>query len=118
MLHSLEDISELAARFARDREWQQFQSPKNLAMALSVEVAELVEHFQWLREEESRELATEKKEAVADEIADVLLYLLRIADELDINIYRAVASKAEKNEAKYPVDRVKGSALKYTAYQE
>ncbi len=115
-MKTLEDIRERAARFALERDWQQFQSPKNLTMALSVEVAELMEHFQWRTEAESRELDEQVRLQVVDEIADVQLYLVRLADELDVDIFAAVAQKAEKNEEKYPVEKVRGSTKKYTAY--
>jgi len=85
-------------------------------MALSVEASELVEIFQWLSEKESLELEPDKKSSAADEIADILLYLVRIADKLDIDITKAIAEKTKKNEAKYPADLVKGSAKKYTEY--
>lgn len=115
-MKTLEDIRQRAAKFADDRDWQPFQSPKNLAMALSVEVAELLEHFQWLTEAQSKNLEPEMLAEVADEIADVQLYLVRLADELNIDIVQSVANKADKNELKYPVDKVKGSAKKYTRY--
>ncbi|MBT8139176.1 MAG: nucleotide pyrophosphohydrolase [Gammaproteobacteria bacterium] len=116
-MKSLEDIRQRAAAFAAERDWQQFQSPKNLAMALSVEVSELLEHFQWLSEAQSRELDAEQLQAVADEIADVQLYLVRLADELGVDILQAVARKAVLNEAKYPADQVRGSAKKYDRYK-
>ena len=116
-MKTLEDIRLRSAKFANDREWQPFQSPKNLAMALSVEVAELLEHFQWLTESESRSLDNRVAEQVADEIADVQLYLVRLADELNIDIVEAVVNKVEKNEKKYPVERVKASAKKYREYE-
>lgn len=115
-MKTLDDIRHRAAEFARERDWQQFQSPKNLAMALSVEAAELLEHFQWLTQEQSLALDESTKAAVADEIADVQLYLVRLADELGIDIISAVAVKADKNELKYPADKVRGSAKKYTHY--
>lgn len=102
--------------FAEKREWTQFHSPKNLAMALAVEAAELLEHFQWLTEAESTELEPERLSAVADEIADVQLYLIRLADRLNVDIPNAVAEKTRKNEAKYPVDKVRGNSRKYTEY--
>ena len=89
--------------FAADRAWQQFHSPKNLAMALSVEAAELVEIFQWMTEEESRQLGADPTRAAADEIADVLLYLIQLADKLDIDIAQAANSKLQRNALKYPV---------------
>lgn len=115
-MNTLEDVRQRAAKFANDRDWQQFQSPKNLSMALSVEVSELLEHFQWLTQTESKNLNEETLAAVKDEIADVQLYLVRLADELGIDIIQAVADKADKNEQKYPLEKVKGSAKKYTAY--
>lgn len=102
--------------FAEQREWTQFHSPKNLAMALAVEAAELLEHFQWVTEEESNTLEPERLAAVADEIADVQLYLIRLADRLKLDIPQAVADKTRKNEAKYPADKVRGSSRKYTEY--
>ena len=115
----IRDLDDLRARlraFAQARDWDPFHSPKNLAMALIVEAAELVEHFQWLTEAESAALPPQKKAAVADELADVLVYVVRLADRLDIDLLDAVAAKMARNEARYPADRVKGSARKYTEY--
>lgn len=103
--------------FAQQRDWTQFHSPKNLAMALSVEVAELLEHFQWLTEAQSEHLNEEQLKPIADEIADVQLYLVRLADRLNIDIPKAIAAKTVVNEEKYPVEKVKGSAKKYTEYK-
>ena len=114
---SLADMQVYLREFARLRQWQVFHNPKNLAMALSVEVAELVEPFQWLTPEEAAALPSETLQAVADEIADVQLYLVRLADVLGVDIAQAVTAKAAKNEAKYPVHKVQGSAKKYTAYE-
>lgn len=102
--------------FARERDWNQFHSPKNLATALVVETAELVEHFQWLTEEQSSDLPEAKQNAIAAEIADVQIYLIRLADKLSIDIEKAVEAKIEENRRKYPADRVRGSAAKYTEY--
>lgn len=102
--------------FAQARDWEQFHSPKNLAMALSVEAAELLECFQWLTEAQSQAISGEKLEAIADEIADVQLYLIRLADVLGVDIIAAATRKIAKNSAKYPVDRVRGSSKKYTEY--
>tara|TARA_R100001377_G_scaffold37652_3_gene20948 strand:+ start:1667 stop:2014 length:348 start_codon:yes stop_codon:yes gene_type:complete len=115
-MKDLEAIRQCVAKFAQERDWEQFHSPKNLAMALSVEVAELLEHFQWLSEAQSRELDKATRAAVADEIADVQVYLVRIADSLGVDILAAVAAKMEKNAQKYPADKVRGSAKKYNAY--
>jgi NTP pyrophosphatase (non-canonical NTP hydrolase) len=103
-------------KFVAERDWDQFHSPKNLAMALSVETAELLEHFQWLTEADSRRLAPEKLAEVRDEMADVLVYLVRLADQLEVDLLAAAAQKIEKNALKYPADKVRGSMKKYTDY--
>jgi NTP pyrophosphatase (non-canonical NTP hydrolase) len=102
--------------FAADRDWDQFHSPKNLAMALGSEAGELLEQFQWLTESESKTPSAEKKQAIADEVADVLIYLLRLADKLDIDLIDAAFLKIRKNAEKYPAERVRGSMKKYTEY--
>ncbi len=101
-------------RFAEERDWGQFHSPKNLAASLSIEAAEVLEHFQWLTEEQSRELPGGKRQQVAHEIADVLLYLLQLSDKLGIDPLQAARDKLALNAAKYPVDKAKGSSRKYT----
>lgn len=109
------DTLKIALReFAAERDWEQFHSPKNLAAALSVEAAEILEHFQWLGEDESRNLLPAKRDEVADELADVLLYLVRLADKLDIDLHQAAELKLVKNAAKYPVEKAKGRHTKYT----
>lgn len=113
---SLDDLRERLRAFAAARDWDQFHSPKNLAMALIAEAAELVEHFQWLTEEQSAALPPDKKAEVAAELADVLLYLVRIADRLDVDLLAAASAKLARNESRYPAQRVKGSARKYTEY--
>ena len=105
-------------RFAAERDWEQFHSPKNLASALVVEAAELLEHFQWLTEQQSRELDPEKLARVKEEIGDILIYLVRLSDELGVDPMEAAEEKLEKNADKYPVDKVKGKALKYNEYPE
>ncbi len=100
--------------FARAREWGQFHSPKNLAAALSVESAELLEHFQWLTEEQSRNLPDDKHNQVAGELADVLIYVLQLADKLAIDPMEAAWRKLEANEKKYPVELARGRNTKYT----
>lgn len=102
--------------FARDRDWEQFHSPKNLAAALSVEAAELLEHFQWLSDEQSRNLPGEKRAQVAQEVADVFLYLLQLADKLGVDPLEAGREKLKTNAAKYPVDRARGNSRKYSEY--
>ena len=102
--------------FVAERDWDQFHSPKNLAMALSVEAAELMEHFQWLTEAESHRLPPEKLEEVRDEMADVLVYLVRLADKLEVDLLDAAAKKIAKNVEKYPAAKVRGSMKKYSDY--
>jgi NTP pyrophosphatase (non-canonical NTP hydrolase) len=114
-VNELERLRDALRDFASERDWEQFHSPKNLAMALSVEVAELVEHFQWQTEEQSARPAPEVLAAVREETADVLLYLVRLADRLDIDLVAAADDKLALNARKYPADKVRGSNKKYTA---
>lgn len=102
MKDSLEQLNERHRRFVEERNWQKHQSPKNLVMALTGEVGELNEHFQWLTTEESRNVTGDKKLAVAEELADVLIYLVRIADEMGIDLVAAAHEKCERNDLKYP----------------
>jgi NTP pyrophosphatase (non-canonical NTP hydrolase) len=98
--------------FAAQREWEQFHTPKNLVMALSVEVAELAEHFQWLTPEASAALPPDTQARVREELADVLLYLVRLADQLKVDLRTAAQDKIVINAAKYPVERARGSSAK------
>ncbi len=114
------DITKISAelrQFANDRDWNQFHSPKNLSMALNVEASELLEHFQWLTEPQSLSLADDKLAEVETEIADVLIYLIRLSDVLNISLNQAVESKMKLNAQKYPAEKVYGSAKKYTEYE-
>jgi len=111
---TMTSLRDAQRRFAAARDWQQFHTPKNLAMALSVEAAELLEHFQWLTTEQSMRLDAKTKTAVGEEIADVLLYLTRLADVLDIDPLAAAKRKMVINARKYPVHRARGSARKYS----
>lgn len=113
MSDSLRDLGEQLAHFAREREWKPFHSPKNLASALIVEAAELLEHFQWLTEEQSSALPDHKRQAVGEEIADVLLYLIQLSTALGIDPVAAAQAKMKLNEAKYPVHLSRGSARKH-----
>src|SRR5688572_18769329 len=113
MTDSLHDLARQLEQFANDRDWQQFHSPKNLASALIVEAAELLEHFQWMSEEASRALTQEKRDEVAGEIADVLLYLIQLANELGVDPVAAAQAKLKLNELKYPVERARGNSKKY-----
>ncbi|GMW07815.1 MAG: nucleotide pyrophosphohydrolase [Gammaproteobacteria bacterium] len=111
----MSDLDELRRRlreFAAERDWGQFHTPKNLAMALVAEGGELLEHFQWLTADESAALPPARREAVAAELADMLLYLIMLADRLDIDLVESARNKIEANERRYPADRVRGSAEK------
>lgn len=111
-----EDLTLRLREFAEERDWDQFHSPKNLSMALIAEAAELVEHFQWLSQHESQVIQGDKLEAVRHELADIQIYLIRIADKLNVDLLDAVEKKIEINEEKYPADKVMGQHKKYTEY--
>lgn len=113
---SLESLNARLLQFARERDWEQFHSPKNLVMALAGEVGELMEHFQWLSEAESAALDAGKKARVAEEIADCLIYLIRLCERLGIDPIDAAYRKVEKNEARYPAERVRGDARRAEEY--
>lgn len=115
-MNELEKLRTRVADFARERDWDQFHSPKNLSMALIVEAGELLEHFQWMKQSESFELSKDKLKGVEEELADILVYLVRIADQLGIDLISATNRKIKSNEAKYPADLVRGSSRKYTEY--
>jgi NTP pyrophosphatase (non-canonical NTP hydrolase) len=114
---NLADLERALRDFAAARDWDRFHSPKNLAMALSVEAAELLEQFQWLTEEQSGALDEQRLGRVREELADVFIYLLRLAGKLDIDLVDAAQEKMALNEAKYPAARVRGDARKYTEYE-
>ena len=105
-------------RFAKQRDWDRYHSPKNLSMALTVEAGELLEHFQWLTERQSRRLNRDTRRAVEQEIADIQIYLVRLADKVGIDITNAVEKKMRLNRSHYPANLVRGSAKKYTHYQK
>lgn len=111
---SLVTLRDRLREFASERDWEQFHTPKNLAAALIVEAAELLEHFQWASDLESRKLPVDKLEAVQEELADVLIYLIRLADKLDVDLLMAAEKKLKKNAAKYPVAKARGTSKKYT----
>lgn len=113
---SLDNLNARLKAFAQARDWEQFHSPKNLTMALIAECAELVEHFQWLTEEQSRNLPEEKREEVALEMADILIYLIRTAERLDIDLLAAAEHKIAINESRYPADKVYGDARRASEY--
>lgn len=109
-------VRDLLRQFVDERDWSRFHSPKNLATALSVEASELLEPFQWLQSGEKGELADDKLNAIRHEMADVLAYLVMLADRLDVDLYAAVLEKIELNRAKYPVHKVRGDSRKYSEY--
>jgi dCTP diphosphatase len=113
----VKDLREAIRAFIEERDWEQFHSPKNLAMALSVEVGEIVEHFQWLTEEQSQNLPPEKLAEVREEIGDVMIYLTELAEKLGIDPVEAAKAKLEINGQKYPAELAKGKASKYTEYR-
>jgi NTP pyrophosphatase (non-canonical NTP hydrolase) len=115
-MKSLIELRDALRAFAAERDWDQFHSPKNLAIALSVEASELLEHFQWLTEEQSRTLSTEKTKEVAEEMADVLIYLVRLGDKMGIDLLREAKEKIDVNAKKYPAETVRGSSRKYTEW--
>jgi NTP pyrophosphatase (non-canonical NTP hydrolase) len=111
---NLHALRTLIRQFVDERDWAQFHTPKNLAMAMGIEAAEVMEHFQWLPT--GNELTGDKRQAVGHELADVLVYLVRLADVLDIDLPAAVAEKMQLNREKYPADKVRGDARKYDEY--
>ena len=117
-MSEFQELTQIINQFAKERDWDAFHSPKNLAMALSVEVSELMEHFQWLTEDESKSLDASALAEVADEIADVQWYLLRMANQLGIDIPTAARAKMKKNRVKYPIELAKGNATKYNRYEK
>jgi NTP pyrophosphatase (non-canonical NTP hydrolase) len=110
----LSELREALRKFADERDWDQFHSPKNLAAALSVEAAELLEHFQWLTETQSQSLPADTLEQARQELADVLLYVIRLADKLGVDLVAAARDKIALNARRYPADKARGSARKYS----
>ena len=116
MTDPLRGLRDELRAFAAERDWDQFHSPRNLATALAVEAAELLEPFQWLTDDQSRTLPPETRAAVEEELADVLLYLVRLADKLDVDLAAAARAKIVRNGEKYPVEKARGSSRKYDAF--
>jgi NTP pyrophosphatase (non-canonical NTP hydrolase) len=115
-IKSLESLRDRLREFASERDWDQFHTPKNLSMALIAEAAELIEHFQWVEGSQSHLLEDKTRQSVEEELADILIYLVRISDKLNIDLYEAVDRKILINEKNYPSDKVRGSSKKYTEY--
>ena len=113
MSDSLVRLRDALREFAAERDWDQFHTPRNLATALAVEAAELLEPFQWLDDAAARDLPPETRAAVEQEMADVLLYLVRLADRMGVDLEQAAQAKIALNAVKYPVDKARGSAKKY-----
>jgi NTP pyrophosphatase (non-canonical NTP hydrolase) len=114
---TLENLRHQLSQFARARDWEDFHSPKNLSMALIAEAAELVEHFQWLTEQESQSLNPQKKHEVSLELADILIYLVRIADRMEVDLVSAAREKIAINEERYPIEKVRGKAKRASEYE-
>ena len=113
MSNELESLKLQLREFANERDWDQFHSPKNFSMALIVECAELVEHFQWLTDEQSKRLPADTLDEVSLEMADIMIYLIRLADKLDVDLLETAKRKIALNAIKYPVEKSKGLATKY-----
>ena len=113
---SLEELAAVLRAFAKERDWEQFHTPKNLAMGVAIEAAELMEEFQWLTPEQSARLPQQTQDAVRHEMADVLVYLVLLADNLGVDLLAAAREKVAINAGKYPADTVRGKATKYDKY--
>ena len=113
----MNDLINKIRKFRQERDWDQYHSPKNLVMALVVEVSELAEHFQWLTEEQSSNLPPDKLAEVKEEVGDVLIYVANLCDKLVIDPIDAARNKLEKNKGKYPVSAVRGKSFKYSEYK-
>jgi NTP pyrophosphatase (non-canonical NTP hydrolase) len=116
-MNELDQIRSRIRKFRDARDWMQFHNPKNLACSISIEANELLEHFQWCTPEESLTTARQKQTEISHEIADVAVYLIELADNLGIDLAKAIAEKMAHNEAKYPTDKARGSSKKYTEYK-
>ena len=115
---TLRELKERTAEFVRERDWEQFHTPKNLSMSIAIEAAELMEHFQWLTVEESSNLPDQSLAAIGEELADILLCSLSLSNALRLDLSEAVFDKMAKNSRKYPRDQVRGKAHKYTHYRD
>ena len=114
---TLQDLKDRMARFVHERDWEQFHTPKNLAMSIAIEAAELMEHFQWLTVEGSKKLDAAHLSDIGEELADIIIYSLSLSNTLGLDLSQTVCDKMEKNIRKYPSDKVKGKSHKYTYYQ-
>ena len=117
-LTTLQDLKARVAEFVGERDWGQFHTPKNLSMSIAIEAAELMEHFQWMTVEQSRSLPPEALAEIGEELADIVIYSLSLANVLGLDLTQTVTEKMAKNIRKYPADRVRGKSHKYTFYQQ
>ena len=115
---TIHELKERMAKFVHERDWEQFHTPKNLSMSISIEAAELMEHFQWLTVEQSKSLEPDALQDISEELADIVIYSLSLSNFLELDLADAILQKMEKNRRKYPKERVKGKAHKYTYYKE
>ena len=115
---TLQDLKERMATFVRERDWEQFHNPKNLSMSIAIEAGELMEHFQWLTEQQSKQLDAEALQEIGEELADIVIYSLSMANYLQLDLSATVLAKMAKNRLKYPKDQVRGKSHKYTYYQQ
>ncbi|MEJ2698329.1 MAG: nucleotide pyrophosphohydrolase [Desulfuromonadales bacterium] len=115
---TLQQLKEKMAAFVRERDWEQFHTPKNLSMSIAIEAAELMEHFQWLTVEASKNLPSEALTDIGEELADIVIYSLSLANALGLDLSETVLAKMEKNIRKYPSEKVRGKSHKYTWYQK
>ncbi len=115
---TLSDLKERMAAFVRERDWEQFHTPKNISMSIAIEAAELMEHFQWLTVEQSKNLDVEALHDIGEELADIVIYSLSMANFLQIDLAETVLAKMDKNIRKYPTEKVRGKSHKYTYYQQ
>ncbi len=115
---TLQELKERMAQFVHERDWEQYHTPKNLSMSIAIEAAELMEHFQWLTVEQSKSLNPEALQEIGEELADIVIYSLSLANFLGLDLSEVVLAKMEKNIRKYPKEKVRGKSHKYTYYQD
>lgn len=115
---TIHDLKKRMAAFVRERDWEQFHTPKNLSMSIAIEAAELMEHFQWLTVEQSKSLKTDALQDISEELADIVIYALSMSNFLELDLADTVLKKMEKNIRKYPKEQVRGKSHKYTYYRD
>ena len=115
---TIQELKERMAQFVRERDWEQFHTPKNLSMSIAIEAAELMEHFQWLTVEQSKSLDADALQDISEELADIVIYALSLSNFLELDLAEAIVGKMEKNIRKYPKEKVRGKAHKYTYYRD